>query len=124
MLDTGLFRHLPTSTPGGYPCPVSVAAHGPVPSADEYPTPKSIRAALLPEEAGDFDSEYRHAMAEATENLDLNPVLDLLERWRRVARSSQDPEAHRRMLKHAAAINAGKSVPTESWPQMKARLGL
>jgi hypothetical protein len=103
---------------------VSVAAHGPAPSADEYLTPKSIRAALLPEETGDFDSEYRHAMAEATETLDLNPVLDLLERWRRVARSSQDPKAHRRMLKHAAALNAGESVPTESWPQMKARLGL
>ena len=93
---------------------MSVAAHGPALSADDYPRPKAIRAALLPEQVGDFDSEYRHAMAEATENLDLNPVLDLLERWRRVARSAQDPEAHRRMLKHAAAINAGKTVPTET----------
>jgi hypothetical protein len=62
-------------------------------------------------------------MAEAIENLDLNPVLDLLERWRRVARSSQDPEAHRRRLKHAA-LSTGQNVPTGSWPQMKTRVGL
>jgi hypothetical protein len=103
---------------------VSIAAHGPEPSARGDLTPRQIRAALLPEEAGDFDREYRRTMAEATETLDLNPVLELLERWRRVAWSSQDPAAHQRMLDTAAALNAGEPVATESWQQVKARLGL
>jgi hypothetical protein len=35
-------------------------------------------------------------MAEATESLDLNPIVDLLGRCRRFARSAQDPEAKSR----------------------------
>ena len=87
-------------------------------------TPGKIRAALLPEEAGDFDVEYRRAMAEATESLDLTGVLALLERWRRVALSSRDHTAHRRMLDHAQRLSAGGDVPTEPWSETKARLGL
>ena len=88
------------------------------------PSPRSIRAALLPEDVGTFDSEYRQAMAEATETLDLNPVLVLLERWRRIAWSSADPVAHQRMLRNAARLEAGEGVPTESWSTTRARLGL
>lgn len=87
-------------------------------------SPRSIRAALLPDDVGAFDSEYRQAMAEATETLDLNPVLDLLERWRRIAWSSADPVAHQRMLRNAARLEAGEGVPTESWSATRARLGL
>jgi hypothetical protein len=86
--------------------------------------PKAIRAALLPDEAGDFDREYRRAMAEATETLDLTVVLGVLRRWRRVAWSSRDPQAHRRMLAQADRLNAGESITSEPWQETKSRLGL
>lgn len=79
---------------------------------------------MLPEEAGDFDREYRQVMREAMETLDLTPVLEMLERWSRVARLSRDPEAHRRMLDHAERLQRGEDIPTEPWSVTKARLGL
>jgi hypothetical protein len=87
-------------------------------------TPRAIRAALLPEEAGDFDREFRQAMAEATETLDLTSVLALLQRWQRVAWSARDETAHRRMLEHADRIAAGDEITTEPWQETRARLGL
>ncbi|WP_152364492.1 DUF6247 family protein [Microlunatus speluncae] len=87
-------------------------------------TPRVIRAALLPEDVGDFDSEFRQVMAEATESLDLTIVHSFLRRWQIVAWSSQDPQAHRRMLENADRLNAGKEIPTETWSVTKARLGL
>ena len=87
-------------------------------------TPREIRAALLGEEVGHFDREYRQVMADAAESLDLSRVLEMLERWRRVAWSSSDPDAHRTMLDNAARLNAGESVATVPWEQVKARLGL
>ena len=86
--------------------------------------PRSIRAALLPEEAGDFDREFRAAMIQATESLDLNRVIQVLQRWRRVAESSRDAVAHRRMLRHSDELSRGTSVMTEPWPVTKTRLGL
>jgi hypothetical protein len=87
-------------------------------------SPWAIRAALLPEEAGDFDREYRQVMREATETLDLTPVLEMLERWSRVARSSQDPRVHRRMLDHADRLQRGEDIATEPWSVTKAPPGL
>ena len=89
------------------------------------PTPREIRSQLLPEEVEGFDSEYRSVMAEATEPLDLTPVHELLRRWGRIARLTQhDPQAHRRMLWMAAALNAGEDVPMTPWRQVKSDLGL
>jgi Family of unknown function (DUF6247) len=105
---------------------MSVAASGaePLLPADRL-TPRKIRAQLLPEEAGDFDREYRRVMAEATESLDLTPVLEMLGRWGRVARLTEhDPQAHRRMLRTATALNAGEAVPMLAWDQVKGELGL
>jgi hypothetical protein len=87
-------------------------------------SPREIRAALFGEEVGHFDREYRQVMADAAESLDLSRVLEMLERWRRVAWSSSDPDAHRTMLDNAARLNAGESVATVPWEQVKARLGL
>lgn len=87
-------------------------------------SPQAIRAALLPEEVGNFDREYRREMAAAIETLDLTPVIEMLARWQLVVRSSQDPQAHRRMLAHAAILNAGGDIPRTSWEETKARLGL
>ncbi len=87
--------------------------------------PRSIRDRLIPEEAGDFDREYRRVMAEATETLDLQPVLDMLTRWERVAlMTDDDPEGHRRMLRTIERLKAGEDVPTVPWEQVKRDLGL
>jgi len=87
--------------------------------------PRAIRAQLLPEETGDFDREYRRVMAEATETLDLTSVLAMLSCWERVARLTEhDPQAHRRMLHTAAALNAGEDVPMVAWDQVKGELSL
>jgi hypothetical protein len=88
-------------------------------------TPREIRAALTGEETAHFDREYRRAMADAAESLDLSYVVSMLKRWQRVAWSTHDdPEAHRHMLARADELNAGSSVATESWRVTKARLGL
>lgn len=79
---------------------------------------------MLPEEAGDFDREYRQVMREAMETLDLTAVLEMLERWRRVALLSRDPERHRRMLDHAERLQRGEDISTEPWSVTRARLGL
>jgi hypothetical protein len=79
---------------------------------------------LADEETGHFDREYRQAMADAAESLDLSGVLAVLERWRRVAWSTQDdPAAHLRMLENADRLNAGEVIATVPWDQVKARLG-
>lgn len=87
--------------------------------------PREIRAALIGEEVTGFDREYREALAEATETLDLGGVLGMLGRWRRVAWSAgANPDAHRRMLGHASRLGAGGELATEPWQQTRARLGL
>lgn len=97
-----------------------------MPGQLERDTVQGIRAALLGEEAAVFDTEFRLAMAEAAEALDLAPVLDLLRRWRRIAAATHaDPTAHRRMLGLAADHAAGRPLPAgEPWEAVKARLGL
>ena len=106
---------------------MSVGVTGPMPAGDDFPVPRSIRAVLLPEEAGDFDREFRAAMGQATETLDLSGVLRLLERWRRVAESSPDARGHRRMLERASRLgraDTADEVSTEAWSVTRARLGL
>jgi hypothetical protein len=110
-----------------YHAVMSVGVIGPLSAGDYFPVPRSIRGALLPEEAGDFDREYRAAMAQATETLDLTGVLQLLERWRRIAESSRDVRAHRRMLERADQLSRGDTageVSTEPWLVTRTRLGL
>jgi hypothetical protein len=99
----------------------------PLPDANDFPAPRSIREVLLPEEAGDFDREFRSAMAQATESLELTGVLQLLERWRLVAESSRDAQAHRRMLRYAELLgraSTADAVTTEAWSVTRSRLGL
>lgn len=82
---------------------------------------------MIPEEAAEFDHQWREAMAQATESLDLTEVLALLESWRRVAWMTNEagPEAHRRMYRRAAARLTGQDIPAgEPLTRTKARLGL
>ncbi|HSL06426.1 MAG TPA: DUF6247 family protein, partial [Pseudonocardiaceae bacterium] len=56
------------------------AGHVPAQPLPPGSSPQAIRAALLPEEVGNFDREYRREMAAAIETLDLTPVIEMLAR--------------------------------------------
>ncbi len=110
-------------------CSVIAAAtpgprHGSRGSSFSDATPAEVRAALIPEEAAEFDQQWREIMARATETLDLSEVL---KSWRRVARLTAvaGPEAHRAMYRRAAVRLTGEDIPAdEPLPRIKARLGL
>lgn len=89
-------------------------------------SPAEIRAALLDEEKPEFDREYEHALAVASESLTLDELHATLECWRRVAwMTYTSPEEHRRALLAAAERFTQTSVPAgESITATKARLGL
>lgn len=90
-------------------------------------SPAEVRAALIPEEAAEFDQQWREVMARATETLDLSEVLQTLESWRRVARltAAAGADRHREMYRRAAALLTGEDLPeNEPLPSTKARLGL
>lgn len=59
----------------------------PAPQGPPFATasPVEVRAALAPEDAAVFDRQWRAAMAEATETLDLAGVHAVLDAWRPVA---------------------------------------
>jgi hypothetical protein len=112
----------------GYRCVVSVepAARRPLSpetgAAPRAETPRAIRDALLPEEAGQFDSEWRTAMSRSAESLDLAEVYTVLERWR--GDRGADPRVHRRMLHRAERVLAGQErgmVTADDMRQMLAR---
>lgn len=90
-------------------------------------SPAQVRAALIPEEATEFDHQWREVMARATDTLDLTEVLEVLESWRRVAwlTTANGPDAHRRMYRRAAAKLDADDIPDdEPLARTKARLGL
>ena len=83
-------------------------AHGATAAAPPPASPREVREALLPEEVGQFDSEWRTAMSRSAESLDLTEVYRVLERWRSIAAITRaDPHAHRRMLDRADQVLAG-----------------
>ncbi len=85
-----------------------------------------MRAALIPEEAVEFERDWRAALARAGETLDLSEVLETLESWRLVAQltAATGAEAHRAMYRRAAARLAGEDIPAdEPLARTKARLG-
>jgi hypothetical protein len=85
--------------------------------------PTEIRRHLLPEEAGQFDREWRAAMARSAEALDLTEVYRVLGRWRDIAAMTQaDPEAHRHMLYRAQRILAGHDHGTVTAAQLRAKI--
>ena len=88
------------------------------------PDLQAIRAALLPEDVAAFDQEFRAVMAEAMASMNLTGVTAFLERWRRVAWSSDDPDEHRAMLGRAGQLLAGQHVPTTPWAETQSTLGL
>lgn len=125
----------PTKHPG-YPVQVTaVASANPGPRRDfRDATPRDVRAALIPEEVGDFDRQWRAAMAEAADTLDLTVVFETLDSWRRRATITQSlgQDDYRRMLARAEYTQRTGEVPpgvrTHSADEVKAvireRLGL
>ena len=92
--------------------------------APPSPDLQAMRAALLPEDVAAFDQEFRAVMAEATASMNLSGLAAFLEQWRRVARSSGDPEEHRSMLDRADQLLAGQDMPTTPWAETRSALGL
>lgn len=117
---------------GGYGVHVTAAAtpdplhgRGGPPFADA--SPAEVRAALIPEEAAEFERDWRAVLARAAETLELSEVLETLESWRLVAQLTAvaGPEGHRAMYRRAAGRLTGEDIPAdEPLPRTKARLGL
>jgi len=101
-----------------------VTGHGAPFLAPPSPDLHAIRAALLAEDVASFDREFRAVMAEATVSMDLSGLAVFVERWRRVAWSSGDPEEHRTMLDRVGQLLAGQHVPTTPWTETQSTLGL
>lgn len=74
-------------------------------------SPHDIRSALLAEDRDVFDAEYRDALTEARENLDLTALFKTLEHWRRVAVLQSDPTNFRRVVRRAAELLTGETIP-------------
>lgn len=96
-------------------------------AAEKFPSPEDIRAALLPEEAPDFDAAYDAALVAARKTLRLDELRHVLRAWRRVAlMTEQDPEGHRRTLATIAEVRRTGRPPagSVSWDELKVKLGL
>lgn len=91
-------------------------------------SPREVRAALVPEEQPDFDPQWRKALAEAADSLDLTDVFNTLDSWRRRATITTHlgHDGYRRMLARAEHIlRTGERMPgAVPWSELKAELGL
>jgi len=101
------------------------APEGP-PFADA--SPARVRAALLPEDAAEFDRQWQDVMARATRDLDLTEVHRVLDTWRRIAwvTTATGPERYRAAMASAEErLQTGDRHPQAvPWSQLKAELGL
>ncbi|WP_236789333.1 DUF6247 family protein [Amycolatopsis sp. GM8] len=105
----------------------AAANHGPTPGGARFDSPREIRAALLPEEAGEFDADYQQALRQASETLSLEDLQATLANWRRIAQMTQaDPAGHRRMLEQAKRTMRTGELPEGAmdWQQFRTELGV
>lgn len=108
------------------------AAAAPLPDPDRTPfadaSPAQVRAALTPEDAAEFDRQWRDVMARATEELDLTEVLNTLASWGRVAWVTTSIGSERYQAALASAehrLQTGERHPgAVPWIQLRAELGL
>jgi hypothetical protein len=73
-------------------------------------SPATIRSFLLPEDRPTFVEAYEAALDQARRSLDLAPVHEVVEDWRRVALVQADPVRFRRDVHRAAEIVTGEPV--------------
>jgi hypothetical protein len=77
-------------------------------------SPREVRAALVPEEQPDFDRQWRKAMTEAADSLDLADVFNTLDSWRRRATITTHlgHDGYRGMLARAEhVLRTGEPMP-------------
>ena len=65
-------------------------------------SPAAIRVVLSPEDQAEFDAAYAQALDDAKASGDLVELFTTLDRWRRVAALTSDPEVFRRVALRAA----------------------
>jgi hypothetical protein len=82
-------------------------------------SPRAIRAALPLEDLEAFDREYREALRSAGDELDLTPLHECVESWRRQAVLKADPLAYAVMVQQAEEIErraaAGEPIGGITW---------
>jgi hypothetical protein len=114
----------------GYRSGMTAAESAPAPDRPPFAdaSPAQVRAALLPEDATEFDRQWQDVMARATRELDLTEVHRTLNTWRRVAwvTTATGPERYRAVLASAEERrHTGERHPQATpWHQLKAELGL
>lgn len=72
-----------------------------------------VKAWLLPHDAERFVAEYEAALDDARASLELARVVEVVERWRRMAILQTDLDAYRRTIRHAAELATGKPSPDD-----------
>ncbi|MEQ3553169.1 DUF6247 family protein [Pseudonocardia nematodicida] len=88
-------------------------------------SPRTIRAALIPEDRTRFDAAYADELATARDNLDLTGLFAMLERWRRVAVLQRDPDRFDALVRRAAELRTGEPAsPDETTAETRRRAGL
>jgi Family of unknown function (DUF6247) len=75
--------------------------------------PREIRAALHPEYREAFDRDYRAALEEAGQSLDLGGLHDVVEHWRIRSWISRDRPEHRRVVRRAVELLTGSEPPED-----------
>lgn len=77
-------------------------------------SPKSIRAALPPEDRALFDREYWHALDKARLDYDLAPIHEFQQSWWWTAYQMADPDDYQRMLQTAEEVTrrVGRGEPS------------
>ncbi|MGH3963662.1 MAG: DUF6247 family protein [Pseudonocardiaceae bacterium] len=96
-------------------------------ATERFDSPEAIRAALLPEQVGEFDAAFDAALTAARQTLHLDQLRHVLRMWRRMAlMTEQDPDGHRQMLVTAAEVQrTGRPRPgSVSWSELTTELGL
>jgi uncharacterized protein DUF6247 len=78
-------------------------------------TPEAIHAALLETDRSRFRAAFTDALDRAKQDLDLTPVFETLEDWRRLAVAQSDPNGWRHAVRRAAELATG-AVPPEDEP--------
>jgi len=109
---------------GVEPAPQWVGDHA---AAARFGSPAAIRAALLPEQVGEFDAAFDAALTTARQTLQLDQLRHTLQVWRRVALlTEEDPDQYRRMLASATEVaRTGRPRPgSVSWMELRAELGI
>jgi hypothetical protein len=77
-------------------------------------SPATIRSWLATDEDRDrFLGDYAAALDRARDELDLTPVQDTIEEWRRIAVLQTDPAGFRRTVRYAAEQVTGQPSPED-----------